>query len=254
MELTILGSGTYKPELKRHASSYLVKINKQNLVFDFGRGVLDNLLKIGVNYYDIDEIFITHTHSDHCAELISYLHVALGKPLKGKVREKDITIYGPVGFKEVMNYFYHAFHLKKFKYRIFIRELRNLNSIVGKGWKLKCYSTNHSKILKSLAYRLESKNKVLAYSGDTTDCLGLRQACNQADLAILEASWPKALKAKDHLTGEEAGKIAQKVGIKKLVLTHMAPYYLENFDVKGEAKKFYNGPVILAKDLMKIKI
>jgi len=167
-----------------------------------------------------------------------------------------VTIYGPVGFKKVMNHFYQAFHFKKFKYKykIFIKELKNLDSIVGNGWELKCYSTSHSRILKSLAYRLESKNKVLAYSGDTKDCLGLRRACNQADLAILEASWPKAMKTKDHLSAEEAGKIAQELGVKKLVLTHMAPYYLENFDVKKEAEKFYNGQVILAKDLMKIKI
>jgi len=49
MKLTILGSGTYQPELKRHSSSYLLEIGKQKLAFDFGRGALDQLLRRKVN-------------------------------------------------------------------------------------------------------------------------------------------------------------------------------------------------------------
>jgi len=77
MEITVLGSGTYQPELKRHCSGYLIKISRQNLVFDFGRGTLDQLLKLGINYFDIDSIFISHTHADHCSELSSFLHITL---------------------------------------------------------------------------------------------------------------------------------------------------------------------------------
>jgi len=47
MKLTILGSGTYFPELNRHFSSYLIQTNGLNLVFDFGRGALDGLIKQG---------------------------------------------------------------------------------------------------------------------------------------------------------------------------------------------------------------
>ncbi len=55
MKLTILGSGTYQPELERHSSAYLVEIassqaprNDTNICFDFGRGAI--WLKQILNY------------------------------------------------------------------------------------------------------------------------------------------------------------------------------------------------------------
>ena len=77
MQLTILGCGTYIPELNRNQSGYLLQIGKQNLVFDFGMGAIDGLLKAGVQYYDIDYVFVTHQHADHCGELISLLFIFL---------------------------------------------------------------------------------------------------------------------------------------------------------------------------------
>ena len=67
-----------------------VRAGKQNLVFDFGRGALGQLLKLGIKYYEIDAIFISHTHADHCSELSSFLHIALAEPPIGKFRKKDI--------------------------------------------------------------------------------------------------------------------------------------------------------------------
>ena len=256
MELIILGSGTYQPELTRHSSSYLVKIDKQNLVFDFGRGTLDQLLKVGINYYDINVIFITHTHADHCSELSSFLHIALAEPEKGKFRKKNIAIYGPKGIKKTINHIAKAFGLEKFQppHKVEIKELTNGDVVKGRNWTVRSYKVKHSQTIKCLSYRLKSKNKILAYSGDTEDCSGLRRSCKNADLAIIEASWPKELDIKGHMTGEKAGRIAQELKIQKLILTHIAPYYLKNFNVKGEVKTFYKGPILIAKDLMKIKV
>jgi ribonuclease BN (tRNA processing enzyme) len=99
-----------------------------------------------------------------------------------------------------------------------------------------------------------SGSKIFCYSGDTPDCAGLRKTCQKADLAIIETSWPKTIKVISHLTGEQVGKIASDCQVKKLILTHVAPYYLKNFNVIKDVKENYQGPVALAKDLMKIKI
>lgn len=256
MKVIILGSGTYQPELTRHSSSYLVKVGKQNLVFDFGRGVLDQLLKMHVKYHDIDVIFITHTHADHCSELGSFLHIALAEPEKGKFRRKDIAIYGPKGTKKTINHILKAFGLEKFQpqHKVELKELINDDVIKGQGWIVKSYSVKHSPDMECLAYRLESKNKILAYSGDTEDCSGLRNVCQKADVAIIETSWPEELDPKGHMTGEKVGKVARESEIKKLILTHISPYYLENFDIKNKVKEFYKGPVFIAEDLAKIKV
>lgn len=260
MELTILGSGTYQPEYTRHAAGYLVKIGRQKLVFDFGRGTLDQLLKAGVAFYDIDAIFISHFHTDHFSDLAPFFHVALAPPIKGKKRTKDLLICGPQGTRERLNFLFKAFGFKttKIKYRLIIKELKNNDSVKNKNWLLKSYLVQHfphdEKKRKSLAYRLEVKKKIFAYSGDTQYCSNLKLACKNADLAVIEASCPQKLVELGHMTGELAGKVAQEAMVKKLILTHLIPYYLKNFNPVKEARKFYKGPVLIAKDLMRIKI
>lgn len=255
MEVTILGSGTYQPELTRHCSSYLVKISKQNLIFDFGRGAIDQLLKVGIEYYDIDVIFITHVHADHCSELGSFLHIALAEPPNGKLRKKDVIIYGPKGIKETVNHLLEAFgHLEisKPKYKVEIRELKDRNKVKGNNWTVESFAVKHSPNIECLAYRLESNGKVLAYSGDTEYCQGLKQCCRDADLAIVETDWPK--EEKGHMHGKKTGKLAYESKVKKLVLTHVAPYYLKDFDAESDVRSSYDGPLFLAKDLMKIEL
>jgi len=256
MKITILGSGTYQPELTRHSSSYLLEVGKQKLAFDFGRGALDQLLKKGVNYYNLDAIFISHFHADHSAELIPFLFIALIEPKTGKFRRKDLTIYGPKGIIKALNYVGRAFNFIQYKpkHKIFIKELRDSSRVKGKNWSLESFSVEHSSSLNCLAYRIKSAGRIFCYSGDSSDCPGLRKACRNANLAVIEASWPEKMKPKDHLTGDQTGKIAKECQVKKLILTHIAPYYLKNFDVVKEVKKYYRGQVLLAEDLMTINI
>lgn len=255
MELTILGSGTYQPELKRHCSSYLLKIEKQILVFDFGRGTLDGLLKEKIHYYDIDCVFISHTHPDHFSELASLLHISLAEPETGKFRKKDLVIYGPAGFKKAVNYLLTSDLLGfKPKHKVEIKEIGENDEIVNEDWLIKSYPVRHSLTKKCLAFRIESAGKILAYSGDTEPCLGLINACKNADLAIIEASWPLEMKPQGHMSAESAAKSANEAKVKKLVLSHISPSYLKNFDLRNEAKKFYSKPVIIAKDGMRFII
>ena len=94
----------------------------------------------------------------------------------------------------------------------------------------------------------------MAYSGDTIESEGLAKAISNADLAIIEAAWPDEVKPKTHFTGWRAGKFAQENGVKKLVITHMAPLYLQKFNPKADAEKEFKGEVVVAKDLLEINI
>lgn len=258
MKVTILGSGTYFPELKRHSSSYLIRTENQNLVFDFGRGALDQLLKVGVSYEEVDALFVSHTHADHCSELSSLLHISLAEPPRFKLRNKNLNIFGPPGIEETISYLLKAFHLQDLEpeYQVHVHTLRDGERKTGKGWKVQAFKTNHLPLLYSLSFRLEAQGKVFAYSGDTVDCPGVRKACQSADLAIIEASVPQELYTGEsgHLTAKVTGQIAKECGVKKLVLTHVSPYYLKDFEVKKEAEKAYKGEVLIAKDLMKVTI
>ena len=92
--IVLLGTGCPAPSHIRFGPSTLVQINKKNYLFDVGSGVTQRLNKLGLKSSDIDEVFITHMHSDHIVDLyqlyISGWHQGRKKPFK---------IIGPAGLE-----------------------------------------------------------------------------------------------------------------------------------------------------------
>lgn len=258
MKLTILGAGTYQPELERHSAAYLIETDKAKICFDFGRGAIDQLLQLGVHVNQIDAIFISHWHSDHISDLLPLLHITIAAPADLVAdwipRKKPLKIYGPDRPLERIEFLMKVSYLDYSKLdNIEVKEISE-DVIKGDHWTIKSYLAKHNPETESLCFRLESGDKILAYSGDTTDCEGLRKAIKNVDLAMIEAGWPEKVKPKTHLTGLRAGKIAQEENVKKLVLTHVAPYYLKNGNPVQDAAKYFKGGIVLAQDLLKIDI
>jgi ribonuclease BN (tRNA processing enzyme) len=50
-----------------------------------------------------------------------------------------------------------------------------------------------------------------------------------------------------------AGDLAAKAGVRKLILTHFYPE-CDKEDIAAECRQTYDGPLMLAEDLMKIEI
>ena len=67
--LVLLGTGCPAPSHMRYGPSTLLQINEKNYLFDVGSGVTQRLNKFGLKSSDIDEVFITHMHSDHIVDL-----------------------------------------------------------------------------------------------------------------------------------------------------------------------------------------
>jgi ribonuclease BN (tRNA processing enzyme) len=264
MKLTILGSGTYQPELERHSSAYLIETEKSKICFDFGRGAVDQLLKAGVHVNQIDAVFISHWHPDHVSDLLPLAHITIAAPSDLAAdwvpRKAPLKIYGPKETVERFNYLRKAAFLDYFDLagKIELKEI-SLDIIEGEDWTVKSFLTDHYRPgspgeLPALSYRMTSNDKTLAYSGDTIESDGLREALEGADVAVIEAGWPERVKPKSHLTGPRAGQIAKEAHVRKLILTHMAPLYLKEGDPKLDAEKTFGGEVILAKDLLEIEI
>jgi len=103
---------------------------------------------------------------------------------------------------------------------------------------------------KDLAY-LE-KGKKISIVLDTAFTPKIAKFAKEANLFICESSFGSDLKnsAKDkfHLTSEEAGEIAKKAGVKKLVLTHISQRYETNKKLLLDDVKKNFKDVIIAKD------
>jgi ribonuclease BN (tRNA processing enzyme) len=131
---------------------------------------------------------------------------------------------------------------------------------------------------KSYSYRFETPDRVVYFTGDTGPSDAVVELAKGADLYVTETTSPDDLvelfkrngawQAKtsseqegflrhmheEHVTPQDIGKMAAKAGVKAVVMTHLGPSVNPNDDYQrfvDEAKKYYSGPITLAKDLMK---
>ncbi|MGE5253721.1 MAG: MBL fold metallo-hydrolase, partial [Planctomycetaceae bacterium] len=105
----------------------------------------------------------------------------------------------------------------------------------------------------SIGFRVNTGGRSMVYSGDTDYCGEIVILGKEADLLVLECSFPEERKKEGHLTPALAGRIAREAGAKKLLLTHFYPVF-EGHDIRKECRKEFSGEILLAVDGMKLTI
>ncbi len=247
MEFFILGSGTGEPSLKRSSTSILVKADKIKILLDIGPGTLRSFLKLGIDYYDIDYVFLSHFHPDHVLELPYLLFLYKNKKPK---RRKSLNIIGPKGLKKFYkglistygDYIEGGYPLK-------------LTEIFSDNLKFKSFGVQSLPLLhteNSIGLRFEFSNgRVAVYTGDTDYCENLIKISRGANLLFIECSLPDALKTDGHMSPSLVAQAATKANVSKVVLIHMYPI-CEKFDIIKQVKKGFNKEVLMGSDLMSI--
>lgn len=250
MRLTILGSGTAIPSLTRGSPGLLIEVAGSSLLFDGGAGTLPRLLQAGIPATELDRVYYTHLHPDHTGDLVSLLF-ALRNP--AWQRTKPLYLTGPKGFldfHESLTQLYGDWIAAKTYDLVLCETLAEATEVDG----FRVIPREVVHIQHSLCYRIESADgKSLVYSGDTTYCDAMIEAAGGADLLVLECAAPDEQPSKVHLTPTEAGRIAALSGCRRLVLTHFYPI-CEAYDLLTPCRKVYDGEVILAEDLMRLKV
>jgi len=254
IKLTILGSGTCVPSLKRTSCSVLVETGGKKLLFDSGAGVMRRLLESGVVIFDIDYIFYSHFHPDHTGELVPFLFAT--KYPAEKQRLTPLTITAGNGFKKFFDglraVYGHWIELEEGLLNISELDNETPDRHIYKSFTVLSIPVAHNP--ESIAYRIiSSEGKSVVYSGDTDFNTNLITLAKDADLLICESAFPDQQKVPGHLTPSLAGEIAQQANVRKLVLTHLYPQ-CDLTDIRAQCRQKYDGPLIIAEDLMKIEI
>jgi len=131
---------------------------------------------------------------------------------------------------------------------------------------------------RSYSYRFETPGRVVFFTGDTGPSDAVVELAKGADLYVTETTsaddvialfkksgaWDAKTPSEqegfvrhmneEHVSPEQIGKMATKAGVKAVVMTHLGPTVDPKDDYHryvDEAKKYYSGPITLAKDLMK---
>jgi len=248
MKLTILGSGTCVPYHRRGSSSYALQLSKSTILLDCGNGATWKLGKAGINYLDIDHMFITHFHPDHTSDLIPFLFAT--RYSYGSAREKQLHLWGPPGFTTFFSALKEAYGDWIVPQELTVNDIEKDNLQFG-DFVLKSAHTLHTE--NSLAYRIDSEGKSLVYSGDTDYSESLVKLAENADILLIECSMPDELKVEGHLTPAEVRRIADESGAKRIILTHLYPVCDER-DLLALARNQIGTDVVVAEDFLEIAL
>lgn len=238
MKLTVLGSGSSIPHPKRSSSGYWVESENGSLLLDCGPSVPLRMAQEGLDWVNLDAIWISHFHLDHCGGLAPFLAgVKHAKP--AKARAKPLTIFGPSGVKALIEAFNSVNNYKlieqPFPLEIIEVELLEKFEIIS-GLEAVAMSTPHTD--ESCAIHLrESSGKTLVYTADTSFTETLATFGRKADLFILECTFLKDKPAKKHLELSEAMHLIRKAEPKRAMLTHLYPEW-DELDFHKEVGKF----------------
>lgn len=253
LEITILGSGTSVPSLKRSSCSLLIEIGTDKLLFDLGAGTMRRLLENGTRIQDITHIFLSHLHPDHCGELVSFLFALKAPEL---YRENHhLTLIGGMGcadfYQGLKRVFGRWIEFDENRLKLVEMSVSGSDKIVFPGFTVLSTPVVHNP--ESIAFRVEKDNRSIVYSGDTDECEALVSLAEKTDLFVCESAMPDQSKISKHLSPSVAGRMASRSGAKTLILTHFYPE-CDKTDIAKECRKTYDGQLFLAEDLMKIRL
>ncbi|MCW7754597.1 MBL fold metallo-hydrolase [Desulfobotulus sp. H1] len=252
MRIILLGSGTCVPRLDRACSALLVEVSGLKILVDCGLGTMHRLLAAGTEPSDVDLLFLTHFHPDHTGELVSLLFS--GKYAGARGRSKKLVLAGGKGLGEFCRGLGRVYG--EWVDGGGLLEVKEIPMVTQFLWsvgevQLGCTPVNHRP--ESLAISVGHHGRRLVVSGDTDICPPLAAFSSGADLLVCEAAMPDSMKVDGHLTPALAGALAQEAGVAKLVLTHLYPE-CEGTDVVAGAKRFFDGSVWVASDLMTLDL
>ena len=254
INVTILGSGTCVPSLKRSSCSVLIQVGTSRLLFDSGPGTMRRLLEAQTSIFDISHIFYSHFHPDHSGEFVPFIFST--KYPDGSQRTTPLMVAGGLGFLD----FYEGLKSVYGQWIELAPGLLNVMEFDNKRpdtRQFEDFAVNTAPVAhneESIAYRITSADgHSVVYTGDTDYTDTIIDLAKDADLLICECALPDKFRVKGHLTPSLAGDLAAKANVRKLVLTHFYPQ-CDNEDIAAECRKTYSGPLVLAEDLMEITV
>ena len=244
MLLTVLGSNGGYPTAGRPASGYLVSAGEAVLWMDAGPGTFMALCG-EMDPGELSGVFLSHRHPDHCADIFALYHALAFSPdgRAGKVR--PIPVLCPEDLAEALERFVNG--SPSWRAVFDVAPLSDGGAASVGPLRISASRTNHPP--PTLSPRIEADGKVLTYTADTGPSAALEAHASGSDLLLAEAT--RAAEDRDadpyayHMTGSEAGAMASRAGVRRLMLTHIAPYVDPEQSVM-DAEAEFGGEVSLA--------
>lgn len=195
-----------QPDVNRVQSSNLLLVNGAQYLIDAGDGVTRRLIERKTDFRNIDNIFITHHHSDHTGGLGALMGVMLDL-----LRRKEVNIFGPPGtefavagliqFLSVSS----DIRISDGTHTVLVKDLFKphdkgvgvifqdanvkVTAVENTHFHFKAGSPSYGKA-KSYSYRFDTAERSVVFSGDTGPSDALVELARGADVLVSEATNP----------------------------------------------------------------
>ncbi|MFI8822286.1 MBL fold metallo-hydrolase [Streptomyces sp. NPDC053431] len=243
MKLTVVGCSGSFPSAESACSSYLVEADGFRLLLDMGNGALGELQR-HIGLYDLDAIFLSHLHADHCIDMCVYFVARYYRHEGGRCGA--IPVFAPEGAEQRLTTAYGDTPPEGAMGEVFDFQPLKSNTFEVGPFTVRTEKVRHP--VEAFGIRIEHGGRTLTYSGDTGVCDALHDLAAGADLFLCEASFTHGKEDIPalHLNGREAGAQAARAGVGRLVLTHIPPWTDGERNL-ADAREVFGGPTELAR-------
>ena len=227
MRLTVIGCGDAFGAGGSLQTSFYVRSSAVTFLVDCGVTTLIGMRRLGLKPNDIDTVFVSHLHGDHFGGLpwllIDAIYVSM--------RKRPLVVTGPRGiearFITAAEALYPNITTAKRDFDLRFIEYQERQPLTVGDVTVRPFEVKHPSGAPPYALRFDIEGKVLAFTGDTGWVEVLGEVAQGADLFISECfQYDVALPI--HLDYTTIDANYQKLGAKRVLLTHMGEAMLAN--------------------------
>ncbi len=249
MKLTVIGGSAACPNPGDAGSSYLVTHDGFSLVLDCGPDSISRLRQ-HAELRDIGAVLISHLHSDHTLDLVPFRYGL--RYIRGP-RGPRIPLWMPPDGRNFLDQLGRVFALGAearepfFDGEFDIHEYDPDGSFDLGPLSVSFMPTQH--FIDCWAMRVRAGGRQLAYLADSAPIDALVDFARDVDVAVCEATLSSreagSPENSGHMTAAQAGEIAQRAGVRHLILTHLwAEHDLEA--TASDARSTFAGAITIA--------
>ncbi|MEU7007167.1 MBL fold metallo-hydrolase [Streptomyces sp. NPDC046332] len=216
LRITVLGSATPHPRPGNPCSGYLVDGGGARVWVDAGSGSLGELQRYA-GLGEIDAVWISHLHADHCADLLTAYYGLLHADIR---LDAPVPLFGPPGIVErLAGFLTNGPRRSPVEDAFAVEELHDGHEARVGGLRLLARGVEHGG-LPAFGLRVEDSDGLrIAYSGDCEPCPAVVELARDCELFLCEADG----EGPGHHSAEQAGRTAADARVGTLVVTHVGP-------------------------------
>lgn len=238
VRLTVLGACGGWPEAGSACSGFLLEHEGFRLLVDAGYAVVPRLLAY-VQAEQVDAVYISHRHPDHCADL--------NPLLRARALREDpaapLPVYAPAGALDAVLALDRPGVLDD---AYDLHDLAPADRFAVGPFEVWTRLLPHS--VPNAGLRLSAGGKTMAYTGDSGPSPEVVELARDVDQLLAEASYVDQVPddVRGHLsTARDASRQAAEAHVGRLLLTHLLPG-TDHSAAEAAARAHYAGPVGIA--------